>query len=186
MIKIGIDIDDTISNTNQFLIDMAFKYDKLIGGKGFKDKDAYNFTDMFYWNDDKKKGYFKYLKENELLLKVQLRQDFKDVLKELNKVALIYFISARSQKSFKNPFNQTKKWLKENNVDYEQLYVDVLSKGEKAEELNIDLFIDDFASNCEDVINHGIDTLLMTSNYNKESKLKRVDNWYQILEYIRK
>ena len=30
--KIGIDIDDTIVNTNEYIIKAAFNYDKLYGG----------------------------------------------------------------------------------------------------------------------------------------------------------
>lgn len=186
MKKIGIDIDDTITYTNSFLIDEAIKYDKLIGGKGFKNKDAYNFTEMFFWTLDDKKNFFNYLKDNELLTRLEVRKDFKEVIDELSNIAEIYFISSRSEKSFKNAFIQTEKWLEGNNINYKMLFTNTNAKSDILKEYKIDLFIDDFVSNCEEAIASNIDTLLMTSDYNKDSSLKRVDNWYQILEYIRK
>lgn len=66
------------------------------------------------------------------------------------------------------------------------LYTNVNDKSKILKENKIDLFIDDFAFNCEDAIKNNVDALLMTTDYNRDSNLKRVDNWYQILEYIRK
>ena len=49
--RIGIDIDDTVSHTNERLVEEAYKYDKEhVKGKGFKNRNAYSFMDMFYWN----------------------------------------------------------------------------------------------------------------------------------------
>ena len=186
MKRIGIDIDDTITHTNSFLIEEAFKYDKLIGGKGFKNKNAYNFTEMFYWTINDKINFFNYLKENELLINLNIREDFKNVLNDLSKIAEIYFISSRSEKSFKNAFKQTEKWLKDNNVNYKMLYTNVEDKSSILVSNKIDIFVDDIALNCEKALNRNIDTILMTTAYNKDCNLKKADNWYQILEYIRK
>ncbi len=186
MIKLGIDIDDTITNTNSYLIECAKEYDKLIGNKGFQDEDAYDFTEMFYWTLDDKKGFFNYVKENEKLMNVSLRKDFREVYDELIKMVKIYFISSRSEKSYKIPYNQTKKWLEDNHINYEKLYVGIKEKGIICKENKIDLFIDDFINQCEDAKKYGINAILMTTDYNKSSDLKRFDNWHQILEYIRK
>ena len=48
---IGIDIDDTIAKTNERLISEALEFDKkFVRGKGFKNKKAYSFMEMFYWS----------------------------------------------------------------------------------------------------------------------------------------
>ena len=40
--RVGIDIDDTIANTNELLIDLGLKFDKEYkDGKGFKNKNSY-------------------------------------------------------------------------------------------------------------------------------------------------
>ena len=184
MIRIAIDIDDTITNTNDFLIEEAIKYDKLINGKGFKNKDAYDFTEMFYWSKEDKLNFFKYIKENELLTKLKVKKDFKDVLEKLNEKAEIYFVSARSDKSFKSPHEQTTKWLKDNDIKYKKLFTNVINKSTILKENKIDLFIDDNENNCKEALKTNIDTIIFESNYNKDSKIKRYSNWYQILEYI--
>lgn len=69
MKRLGVDIDDTITYTNKYLIEEAIKYDKLIGGKGFKNKNAYNFTEMFFWNNQDKINFFGYLRDRESLIK---------------------------------------------------------------------------------------------------------------------
>ena len=69
--KIGIDIDDTIVNTNEYIIKAAFNYDKLfLKNKGFHNKKSYAFTDMFYWDDDDVRSFFKYYQQEKLYLKV--------------------------------------------------------------------------------------------------------------------
>ena len=45
--KIGIDIDDTISNTAEYLIEEAIKYDKLYKKKGIIDITTYDFCGLF-------------------------------------------------------------------------------------------------------------------------------------------
>ena len=63
--RIGIDIDDTVSMTNELLIEKALIYDKgHLSSLGFKDSNAYYFTDMFYWTESDAKNYITYFSAN--------------------------------------------------------------------------------------------------------------------------
>ena len=49
--KIGIDIDDTLFDTDEVLISCALQYDKeFVNNRGFRDKNSYHFVEKFYWN----------------------------------------------------------------------------------------------------------------------------------------
>lgn len=52
--KIGIDIDNVISNFNEELLKEYKKHDEEINGKGIVNKDAY-ITEMFDWNKEYEK-----------------------------------------------------------------------------------------------------------------------------------
>ena len=57
---IGIDMDDTICSTNEFIIEEADRYDReVLGGSGIKDINAYEFTEMMGWEKDMKGKFFK-------------------------------------------------------------------------------------------------------------------------------
>ena len=59
MLRIGIDIDDTICSTNELIIIEADKYDKEeLKGTGIKNPLAYEFTEMMGWDKDGKGRFF--------------------------------------------------------------------------------------------------------------------------------
>ena len=100
--------------------------------------------------------------------------------------ARIIIISFRKGKYIKDPYNLTKNWLDRHGVEYDKIYVDTGSKVDECIENDVNLFIDDKESHCEDVSSTGIDVLLFTNAYNHDEKrFKRVDNWYQIEDYIK-
>lgn len=183
--KIGIDIDDTIVDTNGELIKEALKYDKLIGGKGFKDKTAFDFVEMFFWNLQDKKNFFHYLKDNKLLDDIEIKKDFKEINEELSKLCDIYFISSRNEKSFIDANKETTEWLQKNKIIYKEMYLDVQEKGLLCKKLGIDLFIDDNIKQVNNALSNGINAKLMVNDYNKNENLDKFENWYQIIEYIK-
>ena len=78
----------------------------------------------------------------------------------------------------------TLKWLKDNNVPFDELVLDTPSKLEFVKENNIDLFIDDSFKNCKDIANNTDTTVfLMNTVPNEEfvdKKVKRVYSWPEI------
>lgn len=184
---IGIDMDDTICSTNEKIIVEADKYDKeVLGGSGIKNKDAYEFTEMMGWEKDMKGKFFsdrlEYIMDN-----AEIKEGAKEVINRLhengNKIIIISF---RKGKYIKDPYLLTKNYLDRNGVMYDKIYVDTGSKVDECIENNVDLFIDDKESHCEEVSNAGINVLLFTNLYNKsEKRFKRVDNWSEVEKYIK-
>lgn len=184
---IGIDMDDTICSTNELIIEVADKYDKeVLGGTGIKDINAYEFTEMMGWEKDMKGKFFadrlEYIMDN-----APIKEGAREVINRLHDNGWkVLIISFRKDKYLSNPFKLTKDWLDRNDVHYDKIFVNTGTKTDECIENNVTLFVDDKESHCEDVSSTGIDVLLFTNAYNHDEKrFKRVDNWYQIEDYIK-
>ena len=184
---IGIDMDDTICSTNERIIVEADKYDKeVLGGTGIKDINAYEFTEMMGWEKDMKGKFFADCLEF-IMDHAVIKRGAHDVINYLHdeKGWKIIIISFRKDKYLKDPYKLTKDWLDRHDIHYDKILVNTGTKQDECIENNVKLFIDDKESHCEDVSKEGIDVLLFTNEYNHDEKrFKRVDNWYQIKDYI--
>jgi len=183
--KIGIDIDDTITLSNEKIVEEAFKFDKeYLQGKGFRDKDAYYFKDMMYWNEQEVSEFLKYIRRGMYFYNLEEKDNSHEIINYLyDKGIQIYFITRRHNS--KNTKSLTKKWLKKHGFKYHKIYFNVIDKGKLCSELDIDLFIDNEEGNVYQALEYNIDSLLIDTKYNKNvSDLKRVNNWDEILKYI--
>ena len=87
--RLGVDIDDTIALTNEKLIETAIRYDKeVLGGRGFKNKDAYKFVEMFYWDKTNVNNFFTYVRKSNFFLELDV---IDGALEYLNKFEERYF-----------------------------------------------------------------------------------------------
>ena len=180
-------MDDTICSTNERILVEADKYDKeVLGGSGVKNKDAYEFTEMMDWEKDMKGKFFadrlEYIMDN-----AEIKEGAKEVINKLHEEgAKIIIISFRKGKYITDPYMLTKNWLDRHDIHYDKIYVDTGSKVDECVENEVNLFIDDKESHCEDVSGAGIDVLLFTNQYNHaENRFKRVDSWYDVEKYIK-
>ena len=85
-----------------------------------------------------------------------------------------------------NSYLLSKNYLDSKGIKYNEIYTGISDKGKFCNENNIDLFIDDSINNCSSVKSYGIDVLLYDNIFNRNSDLKRVSNWKEILKYIRR
>ena len=184
---IGIDMDDTICSTNELIIEVADQYDKeVLGGTGVKDINAYEFTEMMGWPKEMKGQFFADRLEY-IMSHSPIKEGAKEVINRLHDNGCkIIIISFRKDKYLKDPYKLTIDWLNENGIKYDKVYVNTGTKEDECVENHVKLFIDDKESHCEDVSKEGIDVLLFTNAYNHdETRFDRVDNWYQVEEYIK-
>jgi uncharacterized HAD superfamily protein len=184
---LGIDMDDTICSTNEMIIMEAGVYDKdVLGGTGVKDVEAYEFTEMMGWEQDQKGKFFADRLET-IMSTAPIKNHAKEVINKLHDEGWkIVIISFRKDKYLKDPYGMTKKWLDDNGVKYDKLYVNTGTKTDECIENNVTLFIDDKESHCADVSSAGIDVLLFTNAYNHDEKrFDRVDDWDQVYDYIK-
>lgn len=184
---IGIDMDDTICSTNELILIEADRYDKeILGGSGIKDENAYEFTEMMGWEKEMKGKFFADRLEY-IMSHAEIKPNAKEVINKLHdEGAKIIIISFRKGKYLADPYNLTKSWLDNNGVKYDKIYVDTGCKVDECLENNVNLFIDDKESHCEDVSNANIDVILFTNMYNhSENRFVRKDNWQDIYDYIK-
>ena len=181
--RIGIDIDDTITNTwEDFMPILSETYhipiDEIKYGPAYYDavKELVTLEE-----------YLAMSKESEhILFKVKLKPDVIDVLNRLKQDGHnLIFITARGAE-YSDPYERTKEYLDNHNVPYDKIIVRAFQKGQVCQEEKIDLFIDDNIINCQNVKQVGIDVLLMEALFNKKDKeFTHVENWNQVYEYIK-
>ena len=184
--KIGIDIDDTVSKTNERLIEDALKFDReFVKGKGFKDKEAYSFMEMFYWTVLDVDGFLKKFRKSNAFYELEQKEDASKYITQLyDEGNEIYFITRRQ--NLLRIKSMTKRWLKKNGFKYNKVFFGIKDKGTLCHELGIDLFIDNDESNVYEAMEYKIDSLLMTTRYNEDVEdVKRVNSWKEIYDYIK-
>lgn len=193
--NIGIDIDDTISETFETLLPYAQKYTiEDLKRKSEIDMNQ-DFLDHFYivnmngWNKKEATEFWnKYY--GKILKQVNIKKFAAKVINELKQEGhKIYLITARWDMPNDNIQEITKQWLKENNVGYDELIINASDKLQLVKEKNIDIFIDDSFNNCKNIAeNSNIKVYMMTSRVNGKfhcEKIKRVYSWTEMYNLIK-
>lgn len=187
--KIGIDIDNVISNFNDTLLNEYLLHDKKIRNSGVINKNAdYIRKGMFDWNEDEETNFYKNNIER-IVKKLGVIEGAKEYIDKLHDDGhVICIITGRNNGEYTEPYNMTKKWLDENNIYYDNLILtdayDKHAKTKQCLEHNIDIMIDDSVRICNDCIENGITTVLMDTPYNKSSNIQRVKSWEEFYRYV--
>lgn len=185
--KIGIDIDNVISNFNDEILKEYIKHDKELRNTGIINENAESYhKGMFDWSkEENDEFYYSNLERISKNLKTitGAPETIKKLKEEGNEIIII---SSRDNGIVANPREMTENWLKENDIVYDKLIVTGKNqKGDICKENNVYIMIDDSIKNCEDVRSKGIKVLLMDTRYNKNtSEFERVSNWKEIYEKI--
>lgn len=180
---IGIDIDDTICDTfKTFLpkicekcnLDMEELLNKKINYEYFllhEDKNVYNETCKLI---------------NDTAPYLPLKEGAKDYIRKLHENGhKIIFITARSNRTFLDPYKTTEEYLNKNNIYYDKLIVGHYNKEDLCKEENIELFIDDSIEHNKRISELGINTILFEASYNIDcTDYKKVSSWKELYEYI--
>lgn len=191
--KIGIDIDDTISETYSTIIPYAQKYTIEELGKSGKTnkveaKDHMYTTALLGWSKEEEYGFFSKYYE-QYISEVDIKHLAKEYLERLAENNEIYLITARFEIENTNIEEITKQWLKDKGVPYKKLIINAQDKVAVAKEYGIDLFIDDSFKNCKAVSESGIKTLIMDSKVNSDFEINnvtRVYSWPQVYQEYEK
>ncbi len=183
--RIGIDVDDTISFTNKKMVEEAEYFDETyLKGRGFKNKKASTFMEMFYWNVLDIEAFFKYIKKSKFFLKLEVKDDANKYINKLYEEGHeIIFITRRKNDIYDR--RTTKKWLSNNGFKYNKIIFGMEKKGKKCQELGVDFFIDNDIKNIKEALSLGVDSVLMKDSHNVEEKgIKCVSNWKEVYDYI--
>ena len=143
--RIGIDIDDTMTNIKDKLNAAAMQYAKSLN-KDVKNID-YNIVDvynngniyqkLFNFNYEELK-YFLGTIQEEITDNAIQRENCVEVINKLhNDGNGIYIITARDKEFQEDPYLQSKEWLEKNLIYYDKLIVNARDKGKLCIENNI-------------------------------------------------
>ena len=182
--NIGIDIDDTITNSSEVFIKYAKQYNKEHGIEFRIDTTQLDVSKAFGWSDDNYKEFVKtYLKE--ILTEAQPKEYAIDVIKRLQDEGhRIILITARHERELDDPYIFTKRWLELNNVNYDKLIVNSKKKAISCLENGVEIYIDDNYRNCMETYKElHIPVFLFDTVYNKNNK---ISSWPELYLKIKK
>lgn len=189
--NIGIDIDDTISNSFETIFADSQKFDIELGNSGetkqYGKISDHNQIETLYphWTNEQIDEFWdKYFVK---VLTIARPKDYAaEVIKKLKEEGNnIFIITSRYEyaEGSTEIEDYTRKWLDKNGIVYDKLVLGAQDKLLVAQANNIDLFIDDSIKHCRNVQSGNIKTFLYTSICNQgieTSDLERVYSWVQI------
>lgn len=181
--RIGIDIDDTICDTFDFVLPYCCKYYGVDYEKAISQK-----LSLQYFIDNY--GYFDFAKKyyGKIIPYVPLK---KDVVKYINKMKKrghqIIFLTARSNRGYDNPYQLTYDYLIKHNIPFDTLITDAKEKGTVCRDEEIDIYIDDNIKECMAINKEGVKVVLFDTRFNHDNKdFKRIKNFKQFYKFIKK
>ncbi len=183
--NIGIDIDDTITNSSEVIKEYCYKYDSIYCNDNRLIKNFENIIRGFLDDEITKKFFNDHAVE--MGNKIKIKDGAKEIIDKLRSEGnKIFIITARSDKFYEDAQKFCEEYLENNNINYDKLITHQTYKIETCKNENIDLMIDDAIDTCEQLSKEGIKVILFNSdiNRNKETQVKRVDNWYQLYDEI--
>ena len=120
--KIGIDIDNVISNFNEQLLEEYKKHDKELRNTGIiNEKAEYIRKNMFDWTDDEEKEFYNNNIE-KIVKNLKVIDGAKEYIEKLkNDGHKIYIITGRDNGEYTDRYNMTKEWLEKSGIYYDKL-----------------------------------------------------------------
>lgn len=190
--RIGIDIDNTLTKVQEKLNKAAYTYAVSLGknldsyDKFMQDEknDGTEYAKRFQFNYEELKYFLKDIQEN-ITNNAIPRKNAKEVIDKLkNERHTIYIITARDSEFHDDPYIYSKNWLDKNKIYYDKLIVNAREKGEVCKRENIDLYIDDQLENCLNIVNTGIQTIMITDKKYDYDNITMLKNWDDIYNFI--
>lgn len=187
--NIGIDIDETLTDSHEFKIAMAKQYikDNKLSCR-LVNRSAYYLEHVFDWDKHDLERFWSHSQET-IFENLPVHSQATQVLARLKQDGHnLFIITARSVTDFKNPYQLSYNWLIKNKIAFDELHVEQLSKVELCKQKNISILIDDQPKNINEAIANGINTIMMNSQYNAETVVKnttRANDWEEIYVLIK-
>ena len=170
--RIGIDVDNTMTNTFDYLIELKKKY-------GINMEDDYH-----NWDTDVKDEFLK-LHIKEIWENCKLKVNCKEVIDKLRIEGHKIIVTSYRQDVYDiDSLQLLKDYFKKNNIVVDEIYTGIKDKGDFCKNHLIDLFIDDKLNNLDDVSNVGINVLQFYNRFEKTGEYTVVKNWDEVYRII--
>ena len=186
--RIGIDMDDTITDTWNYMLEDVSKEFNIDLSMLKEKKNAYAklLTDDFGISLDE---YYQKMRPvyQRHVLNLPLQKEADKYINKLHDEGNeIYFITARETLFYNDPYGLSKEYLTKNNIYFDKLITDAKNKEKICEEYNVDILIDDRYTTIEKVINNGKKAIIFDTNWNRNyNKSPRAHNWQEVYNYIK-
>ena len=183
--KIGIDIDDTITDSWECLIPY---YSRLFNVPEDKLHKSLPYYESIKDKVSSVNEYYKIMLPiyDEVSPNVNLLPEVKETIDALyNLGCRVYFITSRGT-DHTDAYKDSKVFLDRYKKKNKKIIVNAKDKAKICQEENISLFIDDSYKHCESVSNIGIDVLMHETYYNKNyNEFIHFSNWHYVYEYVK-
>ncbi len=181
--NIGIDIDDTITETSEFLMPYVAEYFSIDIDYLKKNNICYNNLPKEYREKEVEFGKSTF---GKVLLDVKLKPNAKKTIDKLKEEGhKIVIITARDKTIYDDPFGFTAKQLEKLGIKYDKL-VCSFDKRQTCIDEKIEFFVDDCIENLNKV-EHSVGKVLLfnsKTNMGEENHFTRVNSWEEIYQYI--
>jgi len=150
--KIGIDVDNTITNTLPILKAYCIVYNEEVIKRNLKmNEKGCTPSNLYEWTPEEIQIFCnKYIEE--IVMQAPVKENVQKVIKQLKDDGNeIQIITARSKPRFIDPYKTTQQFLNNNNIVYDKIVVNCPDKNTYCMENNIDLLIDDEPQNIEPI-----------------------------------
>jgi len=190
--KIGIDVDNTITTTFPILKEYCIKYNEEVIKRNLKmHEDGCSTMTLYDWTVEENLIFCnKYLRE--IAMQAPIKPEARKMIEKIkNDGNEIIIITARSEPRFIDPYSATKEQLDKNNIPYDKIIVNCPEKYKFCLENQIELMFDDEPQNI-DSISKIIPVIAFKEYYNQKCEGKniiKVDSWeeaYKEYEKIKK
>lgn len=185
--RIGIDIDNTITNTLPILKEYCKRYNDTVVKRNLQmHEDGVASYNLYDWTQEENQDFCnRYLEK--IVLQAELKEDARKIILELKDAGhTIYIISARAFPEFKTPYETTEKFLKEKGIVYDKLLVGKREKKSFCIENEIEVLIDDEPQHIMQM-SEFIPVLVFDGIYNRQcvgDNIIRVYDWLDIAKTI--
>ena len=183
MATIGIDIDDTITNSTKVVKRYINKHSK-------SDELKNNIEGIIRGNyiSDGTKSFYK---SNSMIIgnRIKVKKHAREVIQKLHDDGhKIIIVTARNNNYYDDAYKFSFEYLKRNGIVFDKLFTDQPYKTRICIEEKIDIMIDDAVDTVDATQDLGIKSILFSSsiNKNKKTKAKRLNNWLEVYRYINK
>lgn len=168
-LTIGLDIDGVIADLHDKLLEIARKYTNIPEDE----KQEYKLRDMNGVSRDVENRVFEELFKTHQIEDVPVVPGAVEIINSWYDLGhKIILLTARA----KHWKEQTEKWLNNIGLKYDQLVFDD-NKGEQAQQMGIDIFIDDKPENVLDLQAHDVEALLFEQPWNQDMDLPQIQDW---------
>lgn len=179
--RIGIDIDDVITDTSSSIRKYIDKSDNK--------SDIYNYIEEVMRGEMPTQEIKNFYKDNSINIfrDAKVKEDASSVIKNLmNQGNEVFIITSRGEVKFSGSEQLTLNYLKSNNINYTKIIFNCFEKAGVCKENGIDLMIDDSVKFCVDIANNDMRSILFTSVVNKDEivEVPRVNSWGELQKEI--